>query len=293
MFAFGDINTIKGRWSAPYRIFQRRTGKTFVPATKPSVGLVVDSKGLIMDCSDDLLQPLGVEKKQIVGQSVRSLIPALPFQPATEGYNIAYATFAAAHKDAKRWLINTADGGRIEATGRIAIHRTAGAYAIRLTIGTLTPRSRVTHREHRPPHSVSVHAESLCISSSGSTGRGSLHVLVPRPVLQMRSDRSGSRVHLMLDSKYRIGFASSTLEELFGIDYEQVVGVPASVLLPDLQRHLGHAANLRSARSRLQKLGPFLSHARHANGHDIPVQVSLQEGVVGRLVALQLDVAIY
>lgn len=293
MFVFGDKNAIAMRLSRSYRSFKGKATGSFHPAPHPSTGLVVDSKGVITDCSDDLLLEIGAAREQVIGNKVRSLIPSLPFQAATEGYNIAYATFAAARNESRKWIINAADGRRIEVTGRITIRRLPGSYAIGLTIVSSIPRIRVPQHEGRAPRSEMTHVAALCASSNGTTSRRRVQAIALRPAVQMQALRRGSRVRLMLDSKYRIEFASSAVEDLFGIDYEQVVGVPASVLLPDLQNHLGPEVTLRNARTSLQKMGPFVSHARHANGHAIPVKVSLQEGSADRIAALQLEVALY
>lgn len=303
MLAFRSKEAIAGRPSRWYRAIQKKSASPAAHSSITPTELVVDSKGTITDCSDDLLQAMGVLKDDVAGKNVRSLIPALPFQAQTEGYNIAYATFAAAHKEPRTWVIKRGDGCSIEVKGRVAIHRMPNRYAIRLAISTLPSHVRTPQRENRGRRLDTGRILPHAMSPSGATSRKYLHLMasqeagVPamgmQPAAQMRSGTSGSRVHLTLDSKFRIGFASSSLEDLFGIDYEQVVGTQASVLLPDLQNQLGHASTVRSARTSLRQMGAFLTHARHANGHAVPVMVSIQEEGADRLITLQLELKAY
>lgn len=119
------------------------------PARSTASELIIDSKGIITACPDVLLQTMGATKEQVIGNNVRLFIPALPFQAATEGYNIAYARFSATQKESRIWVISTHDGHRIEAAGCIALQRTPTGYAIRLTIRTSMPRPRTPAHENR------------------------------------------------------------------------------------------------------------------------------------------------
>lgn len=303
MLAFRSKDAIAGKPSKWCLAIQRENVRPASLSPITSTELVVDSKGTITDCSDDLLQAMGVLKGDVAGKNIRSLIPALPFQAQTEGYNIAYATFAAVHKEPRTWVIHRGDGCSIEVKGRVVIHRMSNSYAIRLAICALPSQACKPQREYRGYRLDTGRIHPHAVSPSGATRQKYLHLMVSQeagvpatgmaPAVPLRSATSSSRVHLTLDSQYRIRFASSSLEDLFGFDYEQIVGTRASVLLPDLQNQLGHASTVRSSRSRLRQMGAFLTHARHANGRAVPVMVRLQEDGVDRLITLQLEPKAY
>lgn len=140
---------IARRQARSYRAVERRTEKVDIPARSTTSELIIDSKGIITACPDVLLRTMGATKEEVVGNNVRSLIPALPFQAATEGYNIAYARFSAAQKESRIWVVSTHDGRRIEVAGCIALQRTPTGYAIRMTICTSMPRPRTPAHENR------------------------------------------------------------------------------------------------------------------------------------------------
>lgn len=151
MLAFRTTQAVAGRQAGSRPPVEGRTAKAAYPTATTSIELIVDSRGSIVECSDALMTSIGIPKEQIFGKNVRSFIPALPFQAETEGYNIAYATFLAARKDATTWSIVLTDGRRFNAEGRIAIQRTFDAYAICVSLAPTLPHLRSLHDENRAP----------------------------------------------------------------------------------------------------------------------------------------------
>lgn len=163
MLATRSKLTIARRQSRSPRAVERRN-ETLAPPTRTTTSeLMIDSRGIITACSDTLLQAIGVTKAQIVGNNVRALIPALPFQADTEGYNIAYATFSAAQKEARPWVIHMHDGRCIEAKGCITLQRTPTTYSIRLTIVSSMPGTcMLEHENHmHPPRATRITHDAL------------------------------------------------------------------------------------------------------------------------------------
>lgn len=62
-------------------------------AQPESAFLILDASGQIHFCSPDASHLLGAEDKTLIGLSVAELIPSLPLQAATSGYNLAYIGF--------------------------------------------------------------------------------------------------------------------------------------------------------------------------------------------------------
>lgn len=57
--------------------------------------VIVDQYGCIASCGQDIAALAGVARQTLHGQPIKSLLPALPFQLRTPGYNIAFAVFNA------------------------------------------------------------------------------------------------------------------------------------------------------------------------------------------------------
>lgn len=65
------------------------------PASAPLANamLVLDLCGRIQFCSEAAARLFGYPAADLLGRSVRALIPELPLRPGTSGYNTAYAQF--------------------------------------------------------------------------------------------------------------------------------------------------------------------------------------------------------
>ena len=232
---------LRSQYASSARIPPRRLGT-----------LIIDSKGAIRFCNDAVAQLAGMDGgTAMVGQKVRAFIPTLPFREETEGYNIAFATFAASRRHSCAWTMHARDGGTLQLEGRLAMRRTQPGFEF--------------------------------------------HLELERPVAKEKRSRHADAalpgiVRIAIDPQYRIAFACSSIEDLLGLDYEQVIGTPASSLIPELADRLGTRNSLKNARLALQKIGNFASHACHADGRRIPVTVSIQESSGDRLLQLLLHV---
>lgn len=68
-------------------------------AAAQEVGLariVLDKLGRVHYCNAAAVRLFCANTRQLPGRDIRSLVPDLPFRPATPGYNLAYAIFWAA-----------------------------------------------------------------------------------------------------------------------------------------------------------------------------------------------------
>lgn len=73
--------------------------------------LVVDQHGMVTACGAAIPYMLDLALGQLVGQAARELLPGLPLNGATTGYNVAYLTFWAACGDARRVGGRGSNGG--------------------------------------------------------------------------------------------------------------------------------------------------------------------------------------
>lgn len=59
----------------------------------PFAAMVLDSLGTVRYCHADAARLFRAGARTLVGRHLSELIPGLPFNPMTPGYNVAYATF--------------------------------------------------------------------------------------------------------------------------------------------------------------------------------------------------------
>lgn len=59
----------------------------------PIAAMILDSSGTVVYCHADAARLFHASPSTLVGQHVSELIPDLPFDRRTPGYNLAYATF--------------------------------------------------------------------------------------------------------------------------------------------------------------------------------------------------------
>ena len=84
---------------------------------------------------------------------------------------------------------------------------------------------------------------------------------------------------LMIDRSGTVQYVNSAAEHLFGYAQEVLVGRPIELLVPDGLRE-PHKLHLEAPPNRLMGKGRRLT-ARHHDGHEIPVEVSLNPVMVG------------
>jgi hypothetical protein len=103
-----------------------------------------------------------------------------------------------------------------------------------------------------------------------------------------RERNAGKYVRIILDRHYVIGFASSSVEDWLGIDYEAIAGKHIFSLLPELKLHLVQENCTRTAMATLHALGDFTTYARHGDSHDVPVTVALDNEEINPMTAVML-----
>jgi PAS domain-containing protein len=72
--------------------------------------LVVDAGGAVRFCGDRAAQLLDTRSEDILGRPIQSLIPDLPLQNATLGYNVAYTCFWSVQDDWRRFHRSASNG---------------------------------------------------------------------------------------------------------------------------------------------------------------------------------------
>lgn len=60
-----------------------------------STTVILDRHGCIRACGQQIAALAGMPVQTLSGQPIKSILPALPFQPDTPGYNVAFAVFLA------------------------------------------------------------------------------------------------------------------------------------------------------------------------------------------------------
>lgn len=262
--------------------------------------LIFDSKGLVRFCSAALAQLIGANAKELTGTCVRELLPALPFDPATEGYNVAFGIFRAAKRCLEPWSIQTRDGGMMQAQGYFGSLETDDGY--RFCLQLQLPAGLDALQAGLPSAATGT---TLTIASAGvgafrhpAGTPASRHAPWAMPVTAPDSVRAAAagiarppQVQLLFDRDYRVSFASSSIEDLLSHDYERVIGMHVSDLLPDVPSRVGVIRSISSATARLRSIGSFRSHARHASGRRVPVLVALREKKYERLISLLISAA--
>jgi diguanylate cyclase (GGDEF)-like protein/PAS domain S-box-containing protein len=106
--------------------------------------LVVDQHGAITACGTAIPYMLDLAAERLVGGPVRELLPGLPLDAATTGYNVAYLTFWAACGDARRLGGRGGNGGDLlfDVVVRPYGHGRARTFALELRPVAATADSR-------------------------------------------------------------------------------------------------------------------------------------------------------
>lgn len=304
----GNIDFLRrpGNSRPPHRGLVNRPAALRAPY--PLGVLIFDSKGLIRFCSTTLADLLGASANDLAGRCVREFLPALPFDPATEGYNVAFGTFYSTKRCLQSWRMKTGRGGTVQVDGYFASLSTEDGYRFCLQL-QLRNADSATDDAIDGAHAASGHAGTAAgrIALAEETRQYSRH----SPSLSGESNRrwrrewlSSSRaihaappdmqprpVQLLFDREYRISFASSSIEDLLAHDYERVTGMHVSDLLPDFPSRLGAIRTIGDAMARLRSMGSILVHALHASGTKVPVVVALREKKHMHLISLLISAA--
>lgn len=280
---------------------------------KPLGTLILDSNGMVRFCSDALARLAGSTAADMVGTAARSFMPDLPLDPATEGYNVAFAAFCAARRCLQSWTVKTGHGGTVQVEGYFGSLRTDAGYRFCLEL-----QLPAEHGDSRDMTMQAARRSAPAMHGAGGAAAArTTNAEKPWPDLghKSRTQHAGTRrpprpraaaisrlageapaartphVQLLLDREYRIVFASSAIEDLLALDYEKIIGMHVSDVLPELLSRVGGARSVKSAIETLRSMGSFASHARHANGQHVPVVVALREKRCNHMIPLLISAA--
>ncbi len=85
--------------------------------------LVLDKNGAIRFCSTAVARLAGTTAAGLLGRPVRQLLPQLPFNHGTPGYNVAFAMFSATADVAHSLLLSRADGSQMTVDAALSSFR--------------------------------------------------------------------------------------------------------------------------------------------------------------------------
>jgi PAS domain-containing protein len=96
--------------------------------------LMLDSKGTILTCTVALARLCGVDEEEIIGRHIKSLLPAVPLSPNTEGYNIAFVAYSSASGRTGSWSLFAANGDTVQVEGSFTLLKAETKYLFRLQL---------------------------------------------------------------------------------------------------------------------------------------------------------------
>lgn len=99
-----------------------------------STSIILDQYGCIRACGQHVAALAGVAGQTLSGHPIKSLLPTLPFQPGTPGYNVAFAVFHANSLRRTVCKMNKGDGIALAVEVTLTVLETAPAYLFSLEI---------------------------------------------------------------------------------------------------------------------------------------------------------------
>jgi len=96
--------------------------------------LTLDSQAHICFCSESLAALAGITPLDLVGKPVKTLLPALPLNNATPGYNLAFAAFHGASRRAHVSRLIKSDGTSIAVSVLMNVLRVNREYLFSLEV---------------------------------------------------------------------------------------------------------------------------------------------------------------
>ena len=127
----------------------------------PSAVMILDSSGTVRYCHAEAARLFRAGATALVGRHVRELIPDLPFDPRTRGYNVAYATF---------WSPNGLLRGFCGVDGR------GCSFGLQLTLGRL-----VLEKHHQILLRLKTPAKSARLAQHYARPSSGVHARADRP----------------------------------------------------------------------------------------------------------------
>lgn len=102
--------------------------------TRLSRLLILDRYGYIRSCGRDIAALADGAPRQLAGQQVKRLLPALPIHPDTPGFNIAYAVFQAGTKCSSMTQLKKSSGSTVAVAVSFTVLETSPEYLLSLEI---------------------------------------------------------------------------------------------------------------------------------------------------------------
>lgn len=99
-----------------------------------STSIIVDQHGVIRSCGQDIAALGGLKRQALNGQPVKSLLPTLPFQPGTPGYNVAFAVFHANTRRRTICMMKTGTGAPVSVDVSLTVLEATPVYLFNLEI---------------------------------------------------------------------------------------------------------------------------------------------------------------
>lgn len=126
------LSIVKNSMCNPMPVRQDASVKTALDRLSGSV--ILDQRGSICSCGRGIAALAGVARQALNGQPIKSLLPGLPVQLGTPGYNIAFAVF---HANTRRHTVcqmKKAAGTPVTVDVSLTILETVPEYLFRLEI---------------------------------------------------------------------------------------------------------------------------------------------------------------
>lgn len=112
----------------------RQDASVKVALARLSGSVILDQHGCIRSCGRDIAALAGVERQSLNGQPIKCLLPALPVQLGTPGYNIAFAVFHASTRRHTICQMRKAAGIPVTVDVSLTVLETVPEYLFRLEI---------------------------------------------------------------------------------------------------------------------------------------------------------------
>lgn len=109
------------------------------PAVKTALArwprlLILDRYGYIRSCGRDIAALADGASRQLAGQQVKRLLPALPIHADTPGFNIAYAVFQAGAERSSLIQLKKSSGSTVTVAVSFTVLETSPEYLLGLEI---------------------------------------------------------------------------------------------------------------------------------------------------------------
>jgi PAS domain-containing protein len=115
------------------RISTRRPNSTALISVLVG-SLILDNKGNILSCTDSVARLSGIAADELADRPIKSLVPGVPLDPGTEGYNVAFVAFSSATGRVGSWSLVTANRKSVQVEGCFALLKVESRFLFRLEL---------------------------------------------------------------------------------------------------------------------------------------------------------------